>query len=82
MYVTIVYPNVNVNNQSAGTHGRLLIYGIIINTLNEALHEHIVEALPVGERFIYIRTCRTIFTIVYYVPVDILITISEIAYEY
>jgi hypothetical protein len=31
-----------------------MIYGIIINTLNEALHEHIIEALPVGERFIYI----------------------------
>jgi hypothetical protein len=59
-----------------------LISGIIINTFNEALHEHIVEALPVGERFIYIRTCSTIFTIVYYVPVEILITFSEVTYNY
>jgi hypothetical protein len=59
-----------------------MIFGIIINTLDEALHKHIVEALRIDERFIYIRTCRTIFTIIYYVPVEILITISEVACNY
>jgi hypothetical protein len=26
-----------------------MIYGIIANTLNEALHEHIIEALPLAK---------------------------------
>ena len=79
MYVTIIYPNINIKNQTVRTHGSLLIFCIINNTLDETLHEYIVETLPIGKRFIYIRTCRWIFTIIYYGPGEFFISIREVA---
>jgi hypothetical protein len=46
-----------------------MIFGIITNTLNEALHEDILKTLPLCERFINIDTVSTVSTVIYDNPV-------------
>jgi hypothetical protein len=46
-----------------------MIFGIIMNTLNETLHEDILKTFALCEGFINIDIVCTIFTVIYDNPV-------------